>query len=75
VFSPGASAVFLREEYAGYDAPCRILVLLQIASFLTSVRGLDFLLFDGGVRALLQLQWGALGLCALCGAGHLAPAE
>jgi hypothetical protein len=37
-----------------------------ITSFLPLVRRLELLLFDGGTVALLQLQWGALGLCALC---------
>jgi hypothetical protein len=67
--------VILREEYTGYVTPCRVLVVVPITSFLSSVRGLEFLLFDGGTGALLQLQWGALGLCVLWGAGLLAPAE
>jgi hypothetical protein len=53
-FSPGASAVFLREGYAGYVTPCGALVVVPISSFLPSVRGLEFLLFDGGSGALLQ---------------------
>jgi hypothetical protein len=64
--------VFLREGYAGYVGPCLVLVL-QIASFLPSVRGLEFVLFDGS-RALLQSQE-ALSLCALWRAGLLAPVE
>jgi hypothetical protein len=66
-FPPGAPAVVLREEYAGYVAPDRVLVVVSIASFLPSVRGLEFPLFDGGTGALLQSQWRALGLCALWG--------
>jgi hypothetical protein len=62
---PGALAVFFREEYARYVTPCWVLVVVPIVSFLTSVRGLKFPLFNGGKGALLQLQWGALGLCAL----------
>jgi uncharacterized protein (DUF302 family) len=64
-FPPGTPAVFLREEYAGYVIPCRVLVVELIASFLSSVRGLEFLLFDRGLGALLQLQGGTLGLRAL----------
>jgi hypothetical protein len=45
--------------------------VLQITSFLTTVRGLEFSLFDGSTGALLQSQWGALSLCALLGAGLL----
>jgi hypothetical protein len=37
--------------------------------------GLEFLLFDGDIRALLQSQWRVLGLCALWVAGLLAAAE
>jgi hypothetical protein len=68
-FSPGALAVFLREGYAGYVVPCRILVMLWITSFLPSVRRLEFPLFDEGAGALLQSPWGVLGLCALWRAG------
>jgi hypothetical protein len=32
-FSPGASAVFLREGYVGYVTPCRVLVVVPIISF------------------------------------------
>jgi hypothetical protein len=49
--------------------------VVLITTFLFSARGLDFQLFDGGIRALLQSQLGALGLCALWAAGFLAPAE
>jgi hypothetical protein len=49
--SPGAPAVFLREGYAG---ACRVLLVLPITSFLPSVRGLEFPLFDRGTGALLQ---------------------
>jgi hypothetical protein len=48
---------------------------LQITSFLPSVRRLEFLLFDEGVGALPESKWGVLGLCVLCGAGLLTPAE
>jgi hypothetical protein len=34
--------------------PCRILVVVQITSFLPSAKGLEFLLFDRGTGALLQ---------------------
>jgi hypothetical protein len=47
--------------------PCRVLVVVPITSFFSSARGLEFLLFDGGARALLQSHWGILGLCALWG--------
>jgi hypothetical protein len=40
--------VFLREGYAGYVIPCRVLVVVPVASFLPSVRRLEFLFFDGG---------------------------
>jgi hypothetical protein len=49
-FSPGAPAVFLREGYAEYVTACRVLVVALVASFLPSVRGLEFLLFDGRER-------------------------
>jgi hypothetical protein len=49
--------------------------MVQITSFLPSARGLEFLLFDGGVGTLLQSERGVLGLCALWGAGLLALAE
>jgi hypothetical protein len=39
--------------------------VVLITSFLPSVRGLEFLLFDGVTGFLQQSQWGALGLCAL----------
>jgi hypothetical protein len=71
----GAPAVFLRDGYAGYVTSCRVLVVLQITSFLSSVMGLEFLPFDGGIRALLQSQFGMLGLYALLAAALLAPAE
>jgi hypothetical protein len=73
-FSPGVPTIFLREGFAGYFTPCRILVVL-ITSFLLSVRVMEFLLFDGGVGTLLLLQWGALGVCALWGVCLLASAE
>jgi hypothetical protein len=68
--------VFLREGCVGYVTPCRVLVALLITSFLPSVRAarVEFLLFDQDIRALLQSQWGVLGLCMLQGAGLLAPA-
>jgi hypothetical protein len=46
--------VFLREGYAGYVTHCRVLVVMQITSFLPSVKDLEFPLFDGGAGALLQ---------------------
>jgi hypothetical protein len=39
--------VFLREGYAGYVTPGRVLFLVSITSFLSSGRGLKFQLFDG----------------------------
>jgi hypothetical protein len=56
IFSHVALAMFLREGYAGYLIPCRILVVVLITSFIPSVRGLEFLLFDGGIGILLQSQ-------------------
>jgi hypothetical protein len=47
-FSLGVPAVFLREGYAGNVMPFRVLVVVQITSFLLSARGLEFLSFDGG---------------------------
>jgi hypothetical protein len=41
--------VFLREGYAGYFTPCRVLVVVLII-FLSTVRGLEFLLLGGGHR-------------------------
>jgi hypothetical protein len=58
--------VFFREEYAVCVTPYRVLVV-PINSFLPSLRGLEFLLFDGGAGVLLQSQWGVLGLCVLWG--------
>jgi hypothetical protein len=67
-FPPGTPAVFLRQGYAGYVTPCRVLVGVAIASFLPSVRRLEFSLFDGGLGALLQSQWGNNGsLCPVRG--------
>jgi hypothetical protein len=51
--SPGAPAVFLREGCAGNVAPCRVLAVVQITSFLPSVRGLEFPLFDADAGTLL----------------------
>jgi hypothetical protein len=62
-FSPGAPTVFLRERYAGYIIPCRVLVVVQITIFLSSVRGLECLIFYGSAGALLQSQFGVLSLC------------
>jgi hypothetical protein len=56
-FSCGAPAAFLREWDAGYVTPCRVLLVVPIASFLSSVRRLEFLPFGGGTGALLQSQW------------------
>jgi hypothetical protein len=44
-FLPGAPAVFLREGYAGYLTPCTVPVVVQITSFLSSARRLEFPLF------------------------------
>jgi hypothetical protein len=63
------------EGYAGNVTPCRVLVVVQITSFLPSARGLEFLLFDGGVGTLLKSLWEMLDLCALSEAGVLAPEE
>jgi hypothetical protein len=52
-FYLGAPAVFLRKGFAGYVTPCSVLVVVPISSFLPSVRGLEFLLFDGGTGAFL----------------------
>jgi hypothetical protein len=48
---------------------------MLITFFLSSIRELVFLLFDGGAEALLQLLREVLSLCALQVAGILAPAE
>jgi hypothetical protein len=60
-FSPGAPGVLLREGYAGYIAPCWILVVLQITSFLPSVRELEFLLFDGSPGGSSAIMVGGTG--------------
>jgi hypothetical protein len=52
-FSSGIPAVFLREGCARYVTPCRVLFVVPIASFLPSVRGLEFPLSDGDTKALL----------------------
>jgi hypothetical protein len=39
--------VFVREGHAGYITPCRVLVVVPIASFLPSVKGLEFPLLIG----------------------------
>jgi hypothetical protein len=36
---------------------CRDFVMVQITSFLSSERELEFLLFDGGMRTLLKSHW------------------
>jgi hypothetical protein len=59
--------VLLREGDAGYVAPFKVLVVLQITSFLPSVWGLEFLFFDECTGALLQSQWGGVGLCSMGG--------
>jgi hypothetical protein len=46
--------LILREGYAGYVTDCRVLVVVPIASFLPSVRGMEFPLFEEGVGTLLQ---------------------
>jgi hypothetical protein len=60
-FSPGVPVVFLSEECAGNTTSFRVLVVVQITSFLSA-------------GTSLQSQWGARGLCALWEAGLLAPA-
>jgi hypothetical protein len=67
--------VFLRQGYAGYVTPSKVLVVVPITCSLASVMGLKLLLFEGGAGTLLQLQRGVLGLCVLWDAGLLAPAE
>jgi hypothetical protein len=52
-FSSGAPAVFLRKGYAGNVTLCRVLVVVQITSFLPSRKGLEFQVFDR-VRQLLK---------------------
>jgi hypothetical protein len=68
-FFPGAPAIFLREGYDGKVTSCRVQIVVKITCFLPSVRGLKFLLFDGGAGTFLQSQWGVFGLCALWEAG------
>jgi hypothetical protein len=48
---------------------------VQFTSFLPSVRELEFPLFDEETEALLQSQWGTLGVCVLQGEVLLVPAE
>jgi hypothetical protein len=48
--------VFLRDGYAGYATPCRVLVVVHITSFLPSGRVLRFLLFVGGIGDFQQPQ-------------------
>jgi hypothetical protein len=46
--------------------PCAgFFVVVLVASFLPSFRGLGFLLFEVGAGAPLQSQWRVLGLYAL----------
>lgn len=52
-----------------------VLVIVPITSFLPSVRGLEFLLFDGCAGALLQLLWQCCVSVHCVGIGFLAPAE
>jgi hypothetical protein len=47
--------------------PSRVLIVVPLASFFPSVRGLEFPFFHGGTVALLQSQWGSLGLCTVGG--------
>jgi hypothetical protein len=49
--------------------------MVQMTSFLLSVRELEFLLFDGGAGTLPQSQGEVLGFYALWEAGFLALAE
>jgi hypothetical protein len=71
----GVLRFFFGKKYSGNITPCGNLVVVQITSFLHSVRGLEFPLFDVGAGTLLQSQRGVLGLCALWEAGLLALAE
>jgi hypothetical protein len=52
-FSPGAPVVLLIEGYAGYITPCRIFAVVPISPFISSVRGMEFLFFEGGTGVLL----------------------
>jgi hypothetical protein len=61
--------VFLREGYAGYVASCTVLVVLQIASFLPSVRVLEFQLFDGSVGGSSAVTVGTTGILCTMEAG------
>jgi hypothetical protein len=64
-FPSGAPAVFLEEGYAGYVTSCRVLVV-PIASFLSSGKGLEFLLFDGRCRGSPAVAVGSTGsLCTV----------
>jgi hypothetical protein len=59
--------VFLREGYAGYITPYRVVVVVIMISFLSTAYGLEFLLFDGVAGTLLQLQCSAGSLCTVRG--------
>jgi hypothetical protein len=50
--------VFLRKWYAEFITLYRVLVVVMITSFVSSVRGLEFLFFDGSAGVLLQSEWG-----------------
>jgi hypothetical protein len=63
-FSLGVPAVFLREGYAGNVTSCRVIV--QITSFLSSVRGLELQLFDGA-HGLSCSHRGKCWISAHCG--------
>jgi hypothetical protein len=65
-FSSGAPTVFLREGYAGYVTPWRVLVLVLITSFLSSARELDFVLFMG-VQVLSCSHNGECWVSVHCG--------
>jgi hypothetical protein len=74
-FLPGAPTAFFREEYAGYVTPCWVFVVVLVASFLPSVRRLEFPLFDWGHRDSPVVTMGSIGSLCTGEAGLLAPAE
>jgi hypothetical protein len=62
-----SSSSFPQRGYTGNVTFSRVLVVVLITSFLPSVRGLEFLLLDGGMGTLQKSYWGMLSLCALWG--------
>jgi hypothetical protein len=56
LFSPGIPTDFLREEYAGNLAPYKVLLVMKITSFLSSVRDWGFHSLMGGADTFLQSQ-------------------